>query len=59
MVTPTLTWAAAQVDLVRLLPQQPHTNEDLSIEVLGRVPQDAALQEQLGQMGQAATPLPD
>lgn len=33
------------VDLVRLLPQQPHTNEDLSIEVVGRVPQDALLQD--------------
>eukprot|EP00435_Cladocopium_sp_Y103_P015041 s2347_g3.t1 len=34
-----------KVDLVRLLPQQPHTNEDLSIEVVGRVPQDAVLQD--------------
>lgn len=33
------------VDLVRLLPQQLHTNEDLSIEVVGRVPQDALLQD--------------
>ena len=32
-------------DGARLLPQQPHTNEDLSIEVVGRVPQDALLQE--------------
>ena len=45
----------------RLLPQQPHTNEDLSIEVVGRVPQDALLQEHEKGVNkcQPASKLPD
>eukprot|EP00913_Durusdinium_trenchii_P009631 g9049.t1 len=35
------------VDLVRLSPQQPHTNEKLTVEVLGRLSKDALIQDSL------------
>ena len=57
-------WEPSPAAMARLLPQQPHTNEDLSIEVVGRVPQDALLQERKWddypvKSGQPASKVPD